>query len=838
MALLNRSAKGRRAIPFFLALIAATLVACQSEEEKLVAFMERGDAYKSSEEFKEAIIEYRNVLQIDPNHVGAHRALGESYFRVNQFKEGYWELSETVRLDPENVQARINYSGVALAAKQFDEVLTQADALLELAPDNATGYILRGQALSALDREEEVEAMLIKAIELEPENDKFRMVVAAYYQSTREFDKAEAQLKYAVNLEDTGLAQNNLGRLYTLMGDRDEEAEASFQKVLDMRLERFENPEEDADPERVKRGVINAYRTLASFYALRRRTDDALALLDVAIAKVPDDTELYYLASQYHRSVGDSETADKLVVAASQIDPSSPQPFLVLSTLLSSKGDVEGALAAAQLAREADPLSVQARLRVAELKVDLGYRTNDDQKIAEGQELVDGVLDENPNSAEALFVEAKILVAAGRSDQAIDRLRAALDIRPDWPQAHFILGSALALSGEKQRARAELARAVELQPRLLEARELLIRIHAELAEYEYAIENGLVFLKARPDNDAIRIVVAQAMVRLGKIEEAEALLAVIPEEGRGVEALFAVGRLHLARGETEAARKAFLAANEQLPNNARLLNSLLAIDRRSDRLDESIARIDAAIEARPDDATLRHLRGLAAISARNLSSAELSFKKSIELDPNRLDSYQQLAGIYQVTGRMDDTLALYENAVVIQPESAPPHYFLAVLYEMKGRIPDAKKQYELAIKYDSSLGEAKNNLAYLMAEEGEDLDRALKLAQEAKAAMPDLPNAADTLGWVLYKRGVASAAIGYLREAVQMSDPDDPGRGEISAHLAQAYEATGDTTRAIEALEDALAHFDRLKQEGKLQAEPGWAEYARSNIERLKAASG
>ena len=141
------------------------------------------------------------------------------------------------------------------------------------------------------------------------------------------------------------------------------------------------------------------------------------------------------------------------------------------------------------------------------------------------------------------------------------------------------------------------------------------------------------------------------------------------------------------------------------------------------------------------------------------------------------------------------------------------------------------------MRYDSSLGEAKNNLAYLMAEEGEDLDRALKLAQEAKAAMPDMPNAADTLGWVLYKRGVASAAIGYLREAVQMSDPDDPSRGEINSHLAQAYEATGDTAKAIVALEDALALFDRLKQEGKLQAEPGWAEYARTNIERLQAAA-
>ena len=39
--------------------------------------------------------------------------------------------------------------------------------------------------------------------------------------------------------------------------------------------------------------------------------------------------------------------------------------------------------------------------------------------------------------------------------------------------------------------------------------------------------------------------------------------------------------------------------------------------------------------------------------------------------------------------------------------------------------------------------------------------------------MPDSPNTADTLGWVLYKRGVASAAVGYLREAEAGMNPDD-----------------------------------------------------------------
>ena len=174
-----------------------------------------------------------------------------------------------------------------------------------------------------------------------------------------------------------------------------------------------------------------------------------------------------------------------------------------------------------------------------------------------------------------------------------------------------------------------------------------------------------------------------------------------------------------------------------------------------------------------------------------------------------------------------------------RPDEGPPHHFLAVLYEMTGKPKQAEEQYALAIDADSTLGEPKNNLAYLLAESGGDLDRALKLAQEAKAAMPESGSAADTLGWVLYKRGVPSAAVGYLREAVQTMDPGDPGLGIVRTHLSLAYEATGDLDKAIGTLETALSDLDQQRESaskaGKEVPEPGWASEARATIERLKS---
>ena len=123
-----------------------------------------------------------------------------------------------------------------------------------------------------------------------------------------------------------------------------------------------------------------------------------------------------------------------------------------------------------------------------------------------------------------------------------------------------------------------------------------------------------------------------------------------------------------------------------------------------------------------------------------------------------------------------------------------------------------------------------------MAERGKDLDRALDLAQEAKAKLPDNPNAADTLGWVLYKKNVPAAAISYLREAVGGLRPEDPSLPLVRHHLALAYEANEEPEQAIAALEQAVVELDALRTgaDGKPRPEAPWAQDVRDQLSRLQ----
>ena len=203
-------------------------------------------------------------------------------------------------------------------------------------------------------------------------------------------------------------------------------------------------------------------------------------------------------------------------------------------------------------------------------------------------------------------------------------------------------------------------------------------------------------------------------------------------------------------------------------------------------------------------------------------------------------AYRQLAAFYQASGRLEETLETYERALEQQPGEARLYYFVGVLYELGGRVDDAIAKYERAVELDPDLGEAKNNLAYLLAEAGVDLDRALSLAQEAKALMPRSGNAADTLGWVLYKNSRPSAAVGYLKEAVATIDPNSSNLGVVRHHLAKAYEASDQKQRAIETLEVALADLERrlaaAREAGRKPAEPPWSADVRKMLSRLKPA--
>ena len=81
---------------------------------------------------------------------------------------------------------------------------------------------------------------------------------------------------------------------------------------------------------------------------------------------------------------------------------------------------------------------------------------------------------------------------------------------------------------------------------------------------------------------------------------------------------------------------------------------------------------------------------------------------------------------------------------------------LALLYDRTGRSEEARKEYEIVIQLQPENATALNNLAYLEAEEGVDLDQALAHAQRARQKLPGDLDVQDTLALVYIRKNLTN----------------------------------------------------------------------------------
>lgn len=845
------SSLGRWALAGLVVLFAA---GCADDEQRIAEFLERGAQYIEDGADPEAIIEFKNVLQLDPENADAHEALSLAFLRVEKPREAYWEMSETVRVDPSNVDARLRYGTISAAIGDFDLSNEQAEAVLALDPDNARGLTLRGQARENREDIEGAEADYRASVAASPDASAFRFLLGNFLERNGKAKEAEAVYRELLEVETSYLAAVTLTRLVLRDPDRAEEADVLLDELIRIAQEAPAEPRvvdpADADEGNTslvfnvlrEEAIVGAYSLKALVQRTREDLEGAIATLEEGVAQSEGKTELIYQMAQFYRAAGRTEDENRMIRRATEVAPDDVGAQLVLSTYLGTQGDSDGALVAARAAVEVAPDNDATNLRVAELLIDIGFRDGDETQIEEGRKIVDSILEERPDSPEANFVKAKIELAENDIEAAKASLETTLQARPDWAQARFVLGSSLAASGEISRARVELEAALEAQPGLLDARKLLTNVYATLGEHEFVIENGRAYLQNRPDDMPVRIAVGQSLIRVGRTEEAYEEIASVPEEKWDAAAFFALGRIDLAYGRLEEGKRKLTRADEMAPGNPQVLRTLIALDRNDGRMDRALERIAAAIGAKPEDSDLHELRADALLVEEDVEGARAALTKAVELEPRNVSAHVSLADVEARTGNAEKMLAVLERGVGAVPESAELQYRLAQAYDRAGKIDQALVTYDKTIALNPELAMAKNNLAYLLAEHGGDLDRALELAQQAKEAMSDDGNAADTLGWVLLKRGLPSAAIGYLEEATErFPETAYEIQGLVHNHLAEAYEANQDKDKAIEASRATVGYFERLakaaSERGMAASTPVWVDDAKARIARLESAS-
>jgi tetratricopeptide (TPR) repeat protein len=125
---------------------------------------------------------------------------------------------------------------------------------------------------------------------------------------------------------------------------------------------------------------------------------------------------------------------------------------------------------------------------------------------------------------------------------------------------------------------------------------------------------------------------------------------------------------------------------------------------------------------------------------------------------------------------------------------------LAQIQQSSNEFGEARDTYERMLTVSPNLVPALNNLAVLYSEKFGQLDKAADLANRAWELAPNSPHLADTLGWILFKKGEYSNALSLLKESAGKL----PNEGQIQFHLGMVYHQLKQWTECKGALERAL----------------------------------
>lgn len=729
----------------FLGLVFC-LAGCGTPEEKKAAHLDRGMKYAEKGDYKAALIEFKNVVQIDPKDPEGHYQMALAYLKLGSTREAFSELQKTVDVNPGNTDARLKLAQLLLLGKHYAEVMGHVDNILSADPANVDALLLKAAALAEQDKTGEALAILKKAEGDAPGNDKVLMTLAGVHAKRNEIELAEDYLKRAVEASGKGADRTRamvaLSSLYEATGDK-AQGEDVLKRLLD----------ESGDD-------VQSHILLAGFYLRNGRTADAETVLGQAASRFTDN----------------------------------PKPLVALSEILVAKGAREEGLATLEKANGLTPGDADILGRLASVKADLG-------KIEDAKTLAEESLAKDSNNPQALLAKAKISMKNNEFSLATEDLNKVLSRHPANAEALYLRALANSGAGQLPKAEEDLRTLVTAQPGALKARLLLADVAIRMQKPDIAMEQTDFVLKHLPDDPAVLTLHALALMGKGLRENAlKDLEKVVSSAPDNLQARFLIGRNLLALKRLPQAEEVFRDVLARDPAHIPSAVSIVSILYRDKGPDDALAFI-AEMEAKnPENAAFLIMEGRLLLGNKRYEEAEKALQKAIGIDPANPTPYSLLAAMYAGMGKLEEALSQYKKLAEKNPKDVSAIMSIGMIEERLGRDNLAEEAYRKALSMEATFAPAANNLAWLLADKRGDLEQAFIYAQKARESAPEQPSILDTFGWILVKRGSHELAASSFEEALKRW-PDQPS---IHYHMAVAMQGLGRQDAAREHLRKAL----------------------------------
>jgi predicted O-linked N-acetylglucosamine transferase (SPINDLY family) len=175
--------------------------------------------------------------------------------------------------------------------------------------------------------------------------------------------------------------------------------------------------------------------------------------------------------------------------------------------------------------------------------------------------------------------------------------------------------------------------------------------------------------------------------------------------------LFKSGKLGKAKIKIENYIKKF-------PKSFVLFNILGAVCSGQDELEVAIKHHKKSVEINPDYAEGYNNLGIAFQRLGLFEEAVKNYKKTLKLKPDFSLAYNNLGVVLKSLNKLDEALLISKKAIELDPKFADAHNNIGAILQDLGNYEEAYKFYKKAIKLKSSYSEAYFNLGILLKKLG------------------------------------------------------------------------------------------------------------------------
>jgi TolB-like protein/Flp pilus assembly protein TadD len=275
------------------------------------------------------------------------------------------------------------------------------------------------------------------------------------------------------------------------------------------------------------------------------------------------------------------------------------------------------------------------------------------------------------------------------------------------------------------------------------------------------------------------------------------------------EVSLAMGDLHRARGESDAAIEQYTHALEDPALRADAYLGLAGVASAQGRGDLAVDYFGRARKLRPRDAGVFQQFGYHQYTSGDVPAAIASYRTAVTLQPDDDNLWSSLGGLYQANGNAAQAIAAYERSLEIRPNYAALSNLGSVKYD-SGAYEEAAALYRHAAELDGSdfriwgnLGDALSASADTAAQAREPYLRASQMADRYLKLKSDDAQGFAQLSWYLANLGEGDKARSMLAKAESIATE----RGEVAFWGAQ-------TMAVLDDLPAARRQLDAARKEG------------------------